>query len=96
MKRIVRLTETDLKRIVRRVIKEADTIVDPCQAEVDALKELIEMPKLPAACMAADNESECLKEIIGSLGLGLSNLNEIREAVMDLYDCREENKGVSF
>ena len=38
MKRIIRLTETDLKRIVRRVIREADApIVDPCQDELDEL-----------------------------------------------------------
>lgn len=98
MKRIIRLTETDLKRIVRRVIREnADPIVDPCQDEVDALMELVGGTKLPAACMGADMESACLNKVIAEvMKAGGRNLEVARQAVMDLYDCRKENSGKMF
>ena len=43
MKRIVRLTERDLSRIIRRVIKEdaMGGFVSPCQAELDALNAVL-------------------------------------------------------
>ena len=91
MKRIIRLTETDLKRIVRRVMRESgDPIVDPCQDEVNALTKLIG-GKLPASCMGADMESECLSKLMAMVDL--TNVQKIRTAVANLYDCREENSG---
>jgi hypothetical protein len=94
MRRIIRLTETDLKRIVRRVIRESgDPIVDPCQNEVNALTKLIG-GKLPAACMGSDMESECLSELMTIVDL--TNIQKIRTAVANLYDCREENSGMMY
>lgn len=98
MKRIIRLTETDLKRIVRRVIREVkDPIADPCKDEVNALKKLIGGTKLPASCMGADMESACLNEVIAEvMKAGGINLEVARQAVMDLYDCRKKNSGKMF
>jgi len=94
MKRIIRLTETDLKRIVRRVIREADDpIMDPCQDEVNRLSKLIG-GKLPSACMAADMENECIAEIMKSVNA--TNIKQALAAVTDLYDCREENSGMMY
>ncbi len=94
MKRIIRLTETDLKRIVRRVIREAeDPIADPCQDKVDRLSKLIG-GKLPSACMGADMEDECLSALMKMVNF--SNLQAVTNAVTDLYNCREENSGMMF
>jgi hypothetical protein len=68
MKRIVRLTERDLSRIVRRVIKEdaMKSFVNPCQKELDALSSGFGV-KIPPTCMAADGQNQCLIDLMNEV-----------------------------
>ena len=95
MKRIVRLTENDLSRIVRRVVnEESEMFDDPCQNEIDNLSKLIG-GKLPSssACMGADMNNECIKEILNMAG-PFSYPGEsikILDAITKLGECKLEN-----
>ncbi len=95
MKRIIRLTETDLKRIVRRVIREAeDPIMDPCQDEVDALSDLIGEAKMPKSCLGSDMEMQCARDLMKMVTMGGDP--EVRSAAIELANCRKENSGKMF
>lgn len=95
MKRIIRLTETDLKRIVRRVIRESgDPISDPCQKEVNALSKLIGGDKIPTVCSGADMEDECLDAIMDMVNL--SDISAATTAVVNLVACRKKNSGMMY
>ncbi len=93
MKRIVRLTENDLSRIVRRVInEESEMFDDPCQNEIDNLSKLIG-GKLPSSCMGADMNNECIKEILNMAG-PFSYPGEsikILDTITKLGECKLEN-----
>ena len=58
MKRIVRLNENDLQRIVRRVLREQDEAMG-------GIKDCFEGAKfsVPAVCKAADTQDKCLKAL---------------------------------
>ena len=89
MKRIIRLTETDLKRIVRRVIREAgDPIMDPCKDKVDKVVSMLKGKKIPAACLSADMTSECMTDIMSMVAFPSSQL---LTAVNELIECRNDN-----
>ena len=95
MKRIIRLTETDLKRIVRRVIREADDpYVDPCQDELDELSDLVGEAKVPKSCMAADMEMQCARDLMKMATMGADP--EVISAAKELAKCRKENSGMMF
>lgn len=100
MKRIVRLTENDLSRIVRRVInEESEMFDDPCQNEIDNLSKLIggKLPsfggKLPSSCMGADMNNECINEILNMAGPFSYPGEELRllDAITKLGECKLEN-----
>ena len=79
MKRTVRLTETDLARIIRRVIREqneqSDELVplfNGCETEMDNMVNLIGRNNIPQSCFAkvSDNpetinlaEEKCLEDL---------------------------------
>ena len=79
MKRTIRLTETDLARIIRRVISEqneqSDELVplfNGCETEMDNMVNLIGRNNIPQSCFAnvPDNpetidlaEEKCLKDL---------------------------------
>ena len=88
MKRIIRLTESDISRIVRKVMREQEEMMDPCQDEVDKVSMMLKGKKLPASCMAADMASDCIKDVIGMVAFPSS---ELLTAINDLIACREES-----
>ena len=94
MKRIIRLTESDLKRIVRRVIREEESVVDPCEDKVNALSKLIGKNKMPTSCMASDMEDECKKELMGMI----TRMGDpmVMAAAKALIACREKNSNMMF
>jgi len=95
MKRIIRLTETDLKRIVRRVIREADApYVDPCQDEVDTLSDLVGENRVPKSCLGADMEAQCAKDLMKMATQGPDP--RVMMAAKELAKCRKENSGMMF
>ena len=76
MKRTIRLTETDLDRIIRRVISEQSTqtipVFDSCKTEMDNMIKLIGKNNIPPSCFAnvPDNydamdlaEEKCLADL---------------------------------
>ena len=96
MKRIVKLTERDLSRIIRRVIKE-DTMggfVNPCQAELDALSSSFGV-KVPPTCMMADGQKQCIVDLLFEVQKKVTTTN-----VMDImgkyyaYTTCQEKKGM--
>ena len=93
MKRIVRLTERDLSRIIRRVIKE-DTMggfVNPCQAELDALSSSFGV-KVPPTCMMADGQKQCVLDLLAAVqqNVTLENVEKIMGKYNAYVAC---NKG---
>jgi hypothetical protein len=94
MKRIIRLTESDLKRIVRRVIREEESIVDPCQDKVDALSKLVGDRKMPASCMASDMEAECVKDLMKMITQSTDPM--VMAAAKALLKCKKDNSGMMF
>jgi len=93
MKRIIRLTESDLTRIVKRVLKEEENIVDPCQASVDKLTKTYKLV-IPAACSTADGEDECSKELMAAMAevATFENMLEITSSIKSFIDCKIKNK----
>jgi hypothetical protein len=77
MKRTLRLSETDLTRIIRRVISEQSTetipVFDSCKTEMDNMIKLIGKNNIPPSCFAnvPDNnkaamdlaEEKCLADL---------------------------------
>jgi hypothetical protein len=86
MKRIVRLTERDLSRIVRRVIKEdaMGGFVNPCQAELDALSSILDV-KVPPTCMMADGQKQCINALLKEVKNKLTLDNAM--GIMDKYNA---------
>jgi hypothetical protein len=94
MKRIVRLTERDLSRIVRRVIKEdaMKSFVNPCQKELDALSSGFGV-KIPPMCSAADGQNQCIKDLLNEVKtkLTLDNAMSIMAKYNAYVACNKEN-----
>ena len=94
MKRTLRLTERDLSRIVRRVIKEQNEMLnDPCQEEIDELSKLIGGDKIPPSCLSSDMEDECIKEffdMVGPFSYPGESIKFLR-AITNLLECRKAN-----
>ena len=69
MGKIIRITESDLARIVKRVIKEQEeggVLYGPdgpiegfCKVEIKTLKELLKNSEIPSECFSNDDESAC-------------------------------------
>jgi len=68
MRKIIRLTESDLARIVKRVIKEQEEVVlygpdgkieDFCKTERETLKEILRNSEIPSECTIGDDENKC-------------------------------------
>jgi imidazolonepropionase-like amidohydrolase len=93
MKRIIRLTESDLTRIVKRVLKEEENIVDPCQSLVDKLTKTYKIT-VPAVCSTADGEDACMKELMEAVSdvATFDNMLEITSSVKSFIDCKIKNK----
>ena len=92
MKRIIRLTESDLTRIVKRVLKEEENVVDPCQVSVDKLKTY--KLTVPAVCSTADGEEECSKQLMAAMAevATFENMVEITSSIKSFIDCKIKNK----
>lgn len=93
MKRIIRLTERDLSRIVRRVVnEESEMFDDPCQNEIDNLSKLIG-GKLPSACNGAKMNKECIIKIFDMAGPSSypSENMELLTAIKNLGECKLDN-----
>lgn len=88
MKKIIRLTESDISRIVRKVIREQKEMVDYCQDEVDAVSIFLRGKELPPSCMASDMKSNCIKDVIGMVPFPSP---ELLIAINDLVACRRKN-----
>jgi hypothetical protein len=95
MKKIIRLTERDLTRIVKRVLKEEENIVDPCQASVDKLKTY--KITVPTVCSTADGEEECSKQLMAAMSevATFENMVEISSSIKSFIDCKIKNKQFS-
>jgi hypothetical protein len=97
MKRIVKLTERDLSRIIRRVIKEDNMggFVNPCQAELDALSSTFEV-KVPPTCRLADGQRQCIVDLLFEVQKKVTKTNAMD--IMDKYyaytACQKE-KGMA-
>jgi len=97
MKRIVRLTERDLSRIIRRVIKEdaMGGFVNPCQKELDALKEGFGIT-IPPTCMAADGQKQCIVDLLSAVQekVTLTNAMDIM-GKYSAYTACQKGKGMA-
>ena len=93
MKRIVRLNESDLKRIVRRVLRE-NPIVDPCEQHVNTLTKLVGENKVPSSCLGSDMEQECMKDLMKMVTGSMDPV--VIAAAKALAKCRKENNGMMF
>ena len=70
--KVITLSESDLRRIVKRVINEgSDKPIEDCFKKSSI--------KMPAACKLADGQSECLKKL-GEM-ITLTNAMEIASIV---------------
>jgi len=94
MKRTTKLTESDISRIVRKVIREQNEMFDdPCQEEIDALSKLIGGDKIPPSCLSSDMDDECIKEIVDMVSPFSYPGESIKliRAITNLFECRKEN-----
>lgn len=80
MKKIVRLTESDLNRIVRRILKESQNdIPDPIKI-ISCLSEM--KIEIPSSCTGsffppkAPNPTDCVNDVINKVGNNKPNLEE--------------------
>jgi hypothetical protein len=92
MKRIIRLTESDLKRIVRRVIREEESIVDPCKDKVDALSKLIGDRSKISSCAGSDMAEKCVTDLVRMIAQTTDPM--VISAAKALLKCRKDNSGV--
>jgi hypothetical protein len=99
MKRIVRLTERDLSRIVRRVIKEdaMGKFVNPCQAELDALSSSFGV-KVPPTCMMADGQRQCVLDLLAAVqqNVTVENLEKIMGKYNAYVACNKEKRTAAY
>ena len=95
MKKIIRLTERDLTRIVKRVLKEEENIVDPCETQVAELKKFNITP--PPVCMTADGQDECFKQLTKMAAdvTTLENILKIPSSIKNYIDCKNKNSQFS-
>jgi hypothetical protein len=82
--KVITLSESDLRRIVKRVINEgSDNPFEACFKN--------SMLKVPAACLAADTQSECFEK----LGEMIKDLNTGGE-VAKIISCIKKKMGGSY
>jgi hypothetical protein len=108
MRKIIRLTESDLARIVKRVIKEQEEVLygpdgkveDFCKVERKTLQELLNNSEIPSECLSNDDENACgyasgkiaYKINMSGQSTKLINLNSVRHAGDALSKCYKENE----
>jgi hypothetical protein len=108
MKRIIRLTESDLKRIILKVIKEQEEqtlygpegeVKDFCKPQRAVLLDLLNGAELPAEC--STNDEDACAFALGRIAYKKNmsgettkkiNLNSVRDAGYSLFKCNKENE----
>jgi ethanolamine ammonia-lyase small subunit len=89
MKKIIRLTEQDLARIVRRVIKEVND-GDPEQVIIDCIKEnttLKELSTIPDSCIKLFKDKDMTQVGACKNDMGPENYELIKTKTMPITIC---------
>ena len=90
-----RISESDISRIVRKVLKEQEMMDDPCQDVMDELSDFIGRD-LPPSCMSYDKESiqDCMREVVNMKPKNMRLDQDVHflGLVKDFVECRLENR----
>lgn len=108
MIKIIRLTESDLARIVKQVIKEQEEVLygpdgkveDFCKTERETLKEILRNSEIPSECTIGDDENKCAYAAarvayninINTQSTPRINMNSAKNAGLALFECNKKNE----